>query len=236
MGGKPLEPEESVSFAFGFYAAIGAVDLTVDYFNIEVSDRLNLSTEFELTDAQADQLRAEGVSGVDDIAEFRFFTNDFDTKTSGIDVVASFDSETDFGLTTYSLAYNYTKTEVTDFNPDTVNDARVRQIEETTPDTRYTVTVNHQYDDLRLLARASYYGDFYDNEAGAVFDDAYLFDLEARYDIGDSAITVGGSNIFGEQGCECAPGQTTGLGLPYSQFSPFGFNGALWYAKYEYNF
>ncbi|BFM07948.1 TonB-dependent receptor plug domain-containing protein [Halioxenophilus aromaticivorans] len=236
VGGRPLEPEESTNFAFGFYTNIGMLDLTVDYFHIEVTDRLNLSTEFALTPAQADQLRAEGVSGVDDIAEFRFFTNDFDTETSGIDIVASIESETDFGLTTYSLAFNHTKTEVTDFNPATVDAARVRQIEETTPDTRYNFSINHQVEDLRLLVRASYYDDFYDNEAGAVFDDAYTLDVEGRYDIGDSAITLGGTNILGEQGCECAPGQTTGLGLPYSQFSPFGFNGALWYLKYQYHF
>ena len=236
VGGQPLDPEESKSFAFGFYAYLGPVDITVDYFNIEVTDRLNLSTEFELTPEQADQLRAEGVSGVDDIAEFRFFTNDFETETSGIDIVASVDSETSLGFTTYSLAFNYTKTEVTDFNPDTVDDVRVRQIEETTPDTRYNITVNHQYNDLRLLARASYYGDFYDNEAGAEFDDAYLFDLEARYDIGNNTVTLGGSNIFGEQGCECSDSQTASVGLPYSQFSPFGFNGAIWYLKYQYVF
>jgi len=236
VGARPLEPEESKNFAFGFYANIGVVDITVDYFNIEVTDRLNLSTEFVLTPAQADQLRAEGVTGVDDIAEFRFFTNDFDTETSGIDIVASIENENSLGLTTYSLAFNHTKTEVTDFNPATVDASRVKQIEETVPDTRYNVSVNHQFEHLRLLARASYYGDFYDNEAGADFDDAYIFDLEGRYDIGNSAITLGGSNILGEQGCECSESQKTGLGLAYSQFSPFGFNGALWYLKYEYNF
>ena len=38
-GGVPLEPEESVNLTAGFIANFGAFDVTVDYFNIEVTDR-----------------------------------------------------------------------------------------------------------------------------------------------------------------------------------------------------
>jgi len=235
-----LGPEESESVAFGIYLNVGSLDLTVDYFNIDVSDRLNLSANNSLNDEQREQLIAEGVSGVNDISEFKFFTNDFDTNTSGVDIVASFDSYSDFGSTTYSFAFNYTKTDVTDFNPATVNATRIRKIEETTPDTRWAFTVNHQIENLRILGRASYYGEFYDGESDGIFYGAYTYDLEAAYSIGSSStVTIGGSNIFGEQGCsldDCSASTNDTLGQVYSQYSPFGFNGALWYAKYQFSF
>ncbi|MBL4826756.1 MAG: TonB-dependent receptor, partial [Spongiibacteraceae bacterium] len=83
-GGKPLEPEKSENVTLGTYFSVGEIDFTIDYFTIDMTDRLNLSSEKELTDAQRLQLIAEGVSGVNDIAEFRFFTNDFDTNTSAL--------------------------------------------------------------------------------------------------------------------------------------------------------
>ncbi|MGH1372042.1 MAG: TonB-dependent receptor plug domain-containing protein [Cellvibrionaceae bacterium] len=239
-GGKALEPEESENFTIGTYFTVGGIDVTIDYFHIDVSDRLNLSSEKELTAAQRAQLIAEGVAGVDDIAEFRFFTNDFDTNTSGIDLVASVDTEWLDGMTTWSLAYNYTKTEVEKFNPETVDDTRVKQIEETTPDTRWNFTAVHQMDVLRFTGRISYYGDFFDNEAGGTFDDAMTLDLEMAYDLNENSIvTLGGRNITNERGCtvdSCSTSARTDLGNKYSQFSPFGFNGAHWYARYQYSF
>ncbi len=239
-GGKALEPEESENFTIGTYFSVGAVDVTIDYFHIDVSDRLNLSSEKALTPAQRAQLIAEGIAGVDDIAEFRFFTNDFDTNTSGIDIVASMDTEWLDGMTTWSLAYNYTKTEVEKFNPTTVDDIRVKQIEETTPDTRWNFTAVHQMDALRFTGRVSYYGDFFDNEAGGTFDDATTLDLEMAYDLNENSIvTVGGRNVTNEKGCtvdSCSTSSRTDLGNKYSQFSPFGFNGAHWYARYQYSF
>lgn len=239
-GGKALEPEESENFTIGTYFSVGAVDVTIDYFHIDVSDRLNLSSEKALTPAQRTQLIAEGIAGVDDIAEFRFFTNDFDTNTSGIDIVASMDTEWLDGMTTWSLAYNYTKTEVEKFNPTTVDDIRVKQIEETTPDTRWNFTAVHQMDALRFTGRVSYYGDFFDNEAGGTFDDATTLDLEMAYDLNENSIvTVGGRNVTNEKGCtvdSCSTSSRTDLGNKYSQFSPFGFNGAHWYARYQYSF
>ncbi len=239
-GGKALEPEESENFTIGTYFSVGGLDVTVDYFHIDVSDRLNLSSEKALTPAQRAQLIAEGIAGVDDIAEFRFFTNDFDTNTSGIDIVASMDTEWLDGMTTWSLAYNYTKTEVEKFNPTTVDDIRVKQIEETTPDTRWNFTAVHQMDALRFTGRVSYYGDFFDNEAGGTFDDAMTLDLEMAYDLNENSIvTVGGRNVTNEKGCtvdSCSTSSRTDLGNKYSQFSPFGFNGAHWYARYQYSF
>jgi iron complex outermembrane receptor protein len=127
---KELGPEESTNFTIGtFFTIADTVDVTLDYFNIEMTDRLNLSSEFSLTPEQKQTLIDANVPGAGDMNQFRYFTNDFDTSTSGVDIVASTTTEMASGTTTWSLAYNYTKTEVDNYNPETINAFRIRQIE-----------------------------------------------------------------------------------------------------------
>jgi iron complex outermembrane receptor protein len=94
--------------------------------------------------------------------------------------------------------------------------------------------------DFRILARLSSYGEYYDNEAGGVFDNSVLFDLEGGYDINEQfSGTVGIRNVGDEQGCstsDCGTLPPQILGLPYSQFTPFGFNGRFFYGRLTYNF
>ena len=73
----------------------------------------------------------------------RFFTNDFDTTTQGIDIVATTSAELFGGDTNFSFTYNWTDTEVDSFNPDIIGDTRVRQLEDNLPNQRFALTANH---------------------------------------------------------------------------------------------
>lgn len=229
-GGKALGPEESTNFTLGVGGTIGAFDFTIDYFDIDVEDRLNLSSEVSLSAADIQSLKDDNVPGAGDMAAFRFFTNDFDTNTSGFDVVVS----TTVGDTDLNLAYNNTKTDVTDKGT-TVDNDRVRQIEETTPDTRWNLSANRQMENFRVLGRVSYYSDWYDFDEGVVFDGEYIVDVEVDYDLSDkSSILLGVNNVFDNSGDEVP--DPLAYGNLYSQRSPFGFSGAFWYATYRYNY
>ena len=236
-GGSELQPEESTNYTLGAYASLGALDVTMDYFFINVDDRLNLSSNFTLTAADLATLLNQGIDA-SDISQFRFFTNQFETDTSGIDVVVSTDTQWLNGVTTWQLAYNLTTTEVVDRDPALFNNGRVRLIQDGVPGTRWNFTANHKFEQWRILGRINYYGDFYDNEAGGYFDDAIIIDLEAAYNFNEQmTFTVGGRNVSDEQGCSTASCGNTppdALGLPYSQFSPFGFNGAFYYGRFTY--
>ena len=93
---------------------------------------------------------------------------------------------------------------------------------------------------LRLLARVSYFGEYYDKEAGGEFDSATLLDLEAGYDLSQGmSLTMGMRNVSDERGCStntCGTTPASILGMPYSQFTPFGFNGSFYYGRLSYNF
>ncbi len=233
-GGQSLSPEDSTSFTLGTFFNVGALDITIDYFNIEVDDRINLSQNFELTPAEVTQLVDEGVSSAANLQNFRFFVNDFDTKTSGFDVVATYPIDWAAGNTNISLAFNTTETEVTAFNAQTIDDVRIRELQEGLPETRWTLTGNHFYNEWRFLARISSYDDWYDSEDGNTYDGKMLLDVEAAYNLNDNmTIVVGANNLLDEYPDE-NPGAAGGVGNTYSQFTPFGFNGGSYYARFRF--
>ena len=88
-GGGQLEPESSVSLTGGVMYEAGAFRLTADYFRISISDRFAQTRTFKLTPDKVTKLVSEGVTSAANLAEFRFFTNNFETLTQGVDLVAS---------------------------------------------------------------------------------------------------------------------------------------------------
>jgi len=256
FGGKQLGPEESENLTLGAFFNVGEFDVTVDYFDIDVTDRLNLSSEVGLTDADIALLQAEMVPGAGDLRNFRFFTNDFDTSTSGIDVIIGTSTDWLNGTTDWNLAYNHTNTKVTKANPATVGAARIRQIEQTTPENRWNLSANHSMGDWRVLARLSYFGEWYDSfeldvfddpntpelEVDGIFDGEYLVDLEVAYDLNEnSSFLFGINNLFNEKGQTTTSSNdlgfdtaVAGVGNVYSTFSPFGFSGTYYYLRYRY--
>ena len=235
-GGKALQPEESTNFTFGTFFNLGDLDVTIDYFQIEVDDRLSLTTDFALSDDEVQDLIDEGITSAGNLSNFRFFSNGFDTETTGFDIVATYPVDWgDAGDTVFSLAYNNTDTEVTSVDDiSTVDATRVREYETGLPETRYNVAANHNVGNWRFLARVSYYDDWFDSEDGNDYDGKSLVDLEAGYRFSESlSVVLGAQNAFDEVPDE-NPGAAAGVGNRYSQFSPFGFNGAFWYLRLTY--
>ena len=236
-GGEALEPEESDSYSVGAIVELGSFSLTADYYSIELDDRLAVSQDFELTPEEVEALVASGVTSAANLQSFRFFTNDFDTETTGLDVVATYEADLFGGQSSLSLAFNNNQTEVKRFNPDTLNASRIRQLEEGLPETRWGLTGTQTWGPLRLLARVSYYDGWYDNEDGREYDGGnYIFDAEVAYTVWDSlSLIVGAQNLFDEYPEE-NPNAAAGVGNKYSQYTPFGFNGGFWYGRLTYSF
>ena len=140
------------------------------------------------------------------------------------------------GKTDFSLAFNFTTTKVTDFNPATLDAGRIRQLESALPSTRYSVTANHFNGPWRFLGRLSYYGDWYDSEDGRDYDGKFLLDVEAAYKITKKlTLIVGAQNVL-DQTPDENPDAAAGVGNKYSQFSPFGFNGGFMYTRVKWDF
>ncbi|RKU38521.1 TonB-dependent receptor [Candidatus Poribacteria bacterium] len=251
VGGKALEPEKSKNFTVGTIVSHALASITVDYFNIKVEDRLAPSKDFQrgqdITEAQIQQLVAEGITSAGNLQEFRFFTNEFETSTQGFDVILTAPI-LDGAL---SLAYNYTGTTVTKRNPDILDDTRVRLLEEGVPRHRGNVTLTQGIgDSLGVLGRINYYGPWYENAVGAqTYGGAFLVDLEVSYALLENlGITVGVNNVLNVEPANITAAEGPDVpydikefparivGRPFGEYSPYGFGGAFWYTKVGYSF
>ena len=232
VGGKPLEPETSTNFTSGFTFEVRDINLTVDLFDIRMKDRLALSQDFALSEEQKAELLKAGVTSAANLQEFRFFTNDFDTTTQGIDIVLTVPVPNG----DVTAVYNRTDTTVTDFNPATLDDLRIKELEENLPKQRASLTVTQSVtSQWSVLGRGSYFGDWYDSEDDETYTGKVLFDLESSYMAASGiVITLGVQNLLNEYPDENP--KSGNIGNQYGQFSPFGFNGAYWYAKVGYSF
>ncbi len=246
VGGKALEPEKSKNFTLGTVINDDTVSVTIDYFNIKVEDRLAPTKDFQrgedITEEQIQQLVAEGITSAENLQEFRFFTNEFETSTQGLDIVLT----APIAKGTVSLAYNYTATEVTKRNADILDDMRVRLLEEGLPKHRGNLTLSQNVTDkFGVLGRVNYYGPWYEEAVGAqVYDDVFLIDLEFSYAFADNlGFTIGVNNVLNVEpdsvtwanpNIENFTGSI--VGRPFGEYSPYGFGGTFWYTKIGYNF
>ncbi|WP_020412191.1 TonB-dependent receptor plug domain-containing protein [Microbulbifer sp. VTAC004] len=236
-GGKQLQPEESESFTLGAIVSAGDWEVTLDYFQIAVSDRITQSADQKLSDDERAQLVADGISGADSLDFFRFYTNDFDTKTRGIDLVATYPLGE---ATDLSFAANWTDTEVTDYREETISDMRLRQLEDGLPNVRGNATINHVGDGWRGLVRLNYYGSYWEahlDDYSLPIDagDEWTVDIEGAYEFSESlSLIAGAENLFNNY-----PDKNPWSGVAgaeYPETAPMGFNGALYYLRAQYDF
>ncbi len=237
-----LDPETSNNFTGGFTVDILGVNVTMDFFDIRLKNRLSVSQHFTLTDAQKADLIAGGVTSAANLQTFQFFINDFSTTTNGIDLVITAPIPNGSVI----AVYNFTNTTVTDHNPDTLDDHRIRELQENLPAHRASLTGVYSITDAwGVLGRASYFSGWFDSEdylqnpnvpGTGEYTGRVIFDLETTYTVGAGlALTLGGRNILNTFPDE-NPNGADSVGNKYGQFSPFGFDGAYWYAKVGYSF
>ena len=245
-GGVPLAPETSINYTAGVVFDTGPFTFTADYFRITVSDRIGITSNFTLTAEEIDTLLAEGVTAARDLRRFRFFTNAFATASQGIDLVSTFTPVALRGNTSISAVFNYTDTTVTDNDKGLLNDRRLAEFAYALPRTRWNIGLTQQVGRVSLLARVNYFGGWYDYDSGfaqiylpsggieqGFFAGQPIVDLEASIGLGGgTTLAVGGQNAFNTFPDESARARS--VGEKYSEYTPWGFNGAYYYARLNY--
>jgi iron complex outermembrane recepter protein len=245
-GGKELTPEDSTSYALGAVYQLGDLFVSVDYYNIEVLDRIAQSSQISVEAADYDQLRALGVKNPELISAVTYFANDFDTTTQGVDVVVSYKAEIFEGNDThFNLAYNWNKTQVDKFNTDTTSLGKVRRLEEGQPDHRATFTISQSWDNVSAFIRTNYFGEYFavhadDAEAGGwneMADSAFTVDAEVSYFVTDQiTISAGATNLFDQEAQKLSANSYAEVGGKYYESGPFDYNGGFYYVKASYSF
>ncbi|KRA48749.1 TonB-dependent receptor [Pseudoxanthomonas sp. Root630] len=247
-GSRALTPEESKSASLGLVWSSGDWLVTVDGYRIEVEDRIALSTSFELTDAERAALVASGNPEAASLNSVTYFGNAFDTTTTGVDLVASVETDHFGGTTTYSLAANWNKTKVDRYDPNFINEARVYKIEESLPKTKGYLSINHQREVFHANLRLGYYGSWYEDhlDSGAITveegglpiygDSRVIVDAEVGWKFASGLyVNVGAQNLFDETPDDNPWGASV-AGAAYPVHSPYGFNGGFYYARVGWKF
>ena len=240
-GATELEPEESTSYALGVVYTGYDFFVTADYYRIEVDDRISQSDAIDVTPADIALLKAAGVTGIDSLTSITYLTNDFDTRTQGIDVVANYSMDAFDGRSSFALAYNWNDTEVTKFS-DITGAFRVSRLENDLPNHRATFTWTQSWDSWSMFLRSNYYGSY----QGVAADDSarttkadwkVTLDAEVSYYINDNFIvSAGAQNLLDNDPEELPDVWKTELGAKFYETSPMGINGGYWYVKGTYKF
>lgn len=251
LGATPLEPETSENITFGITSAWDDFSLTVDFYQINLADRVNsISTQTVSADPTAGAaysnylaLVAAGVVGAESIGGVFYFTNAFDTTTQGMDIVATYSKEWGNGHTTdFTGSVNYNDTEF-DSDVDALFNAESQfDFLNGLPNWRGVFTATHTMGDLTLLGRANYYGAYENSNGGGTitqtqdFDPEILFDIEASYDFDESLrLTIGARNVFDEYPALGTIGETC-CGRLYRSDSIVDWQGGYYYAKASVKF
>ncbi len=245
-GGRPLGPEESVNYTAGVVFDRGSFTLTADYFRIDVSDRIGITSNFVLTAAEIAEVVAGGFAAAESVRNYRFFTNAFATTSHGIDVVSTWTPLALRGNTVVSAVFNHTDTEVTDNALGLLDGRRLAEYAYALPRTRWNVGVTQRFGRASLLGRLSYYSGWYDYDSGrgevfdpsgglaqGFFDGRPIVDVELGVDLGRGAtLSIGGQNVLDTYSQESVIANA--VGERYSEYMPWGYSGAYYYARIGY--
>lgn len=282
LGSKPLKPEKSLNFSGGFTAnPLSGLTLTVDYYNIKITDRVvlteNLGAAGAGTAAQNTAVKAVlDANGFASVGAARFFINGLDTRTQGVDAVLNWRLPIDgFGKWTLTAAYNYNKTKILAYHndlgplatiPGLALFGRIESIRFTQgqPRDKIVLSLDGDVGMFGFGARTTRYGKVVSPGATAPLapnaasltafgpDDVFLSpkwitDFELRFKpIKRITLTAGVDNAFDIYPDRSPFGpRPTSVGgqypvtqqfLPYSTFSPFGFNGRFLYGRVAVDF
>ncbi len=251
-GAQALKPAEATNYGLGFILTpSGQTTITVDAYQIEVTNRIFITQPFAVTAADlAAQpiLNLVGVGGA-----VRYFTNGLDTTTTGLDIVATHRTELLGANVTFTVAYNHNENSVDRANPNVISRAQTITIENLAPKDRLNLNSNWAWEKWTFNARMSYFGSWQVeiDYPGQVFNDKATFDFDLTYDVTDTySITVGAQNIFNTYPDRIAQCNTPGCSVNVFPLSggladgqvyprsggPFGMNGGFWYVSLRANF
>lgn len=238
FGAKPLKPETSQNRSLGaVYKPNDAFTLSLDGYQIEVDDRFTASQTFTLTNDQRIALAATGVVDALNINRLNFFTNAYDTRTRGIDLVGSYRwtlSKNDNVVVTVALNRNDTK--MLRATPGLVsNEGRVN-LESRIPKNNGNVTVEYNKSKYSLMGRVRYFGTWTSADSPTLiqtFSQQVLFDCAVTYKYSKHlSVSVGAENLFDQYPDKAI--FNVAAGLIYSRFSPYDTDGGRVFARLNF--
>ena len=242
-GATSLSPEKSVNLGGGIVITpADKLSITLDAYTVKVNDRIGISQTYTVSQADLNALPSLAVVGLN--GDVNYFTNGFDTRTSGFDFVTNYRTDLAGGALSLTLAYNYNKSKVTDFNPSVISAAQRFNISNLPPKHRVNASANWRIGNFSINARENYFSSWA-NELeypGQKFSGKFVTDLDISYTFAERyTLTLGANNLFDTYPDKIAPTATNPIyaltgsladGQVYPRSGgPFGINGGFYYVR-----
>ncbi|MEP1446807.1 MAG: TonB-dependent receptor [Paraglaciecola sp.] len=255
LGASPLLPEESVNVSFGMVGELSKqFYFTMDYFNIQLHDRISTTSALPLSQQDIQTLVAAGNTEAISYGSAKYFTNDFDTKTQGLDLVVNYETYLFNIPSRLMLTYNWTDTQVVRVNQYTrirddgstyvesnLTPQRIHMLEDNLPANRLSFSMVQVFNRLNSNIRLNYYGGFYEDhlDAAAGLDiyagSEFTIDADLSYQINSHfKLSLGAKNLLDNRP-DNNP-YSGEAGSLYPATSPIGINGGFYYLRGIYDF
>lgn len=272
LGFNNLQPEKSTTYALGVVLQpVSRLTVTIDAYQVRIRNRIlgtgtifssGGSRNFDLVqtaiEANGNQLDpAVTQTGIN------IFSNGADTRTRGVDFVASYLTPIGDGKATFTLAGTYNETKIigTKAGPNLTDTDGVSgpialfdrttlsNLTDASPKVKIVTSAFYELGAFSGTLRGTLYGkssqllspnggDFYKQDIGT----AMLFDLELGYKITSNfQLSAGANNIFDKRPPKISriSGSPDDGGLVWDAplgFSPYGINGGYYYARINFTF
>jgi len=254
LGAEALKPETSLSYSVGLVLQpTQHLYVTVDAYQIEIDERIVLSSNLTIDDNPAAQAILAGL-GISGVTNARYFNNAIDTRTRGIDLVGHWRTPLAGGHFELTGSFNYNKTEITRIAPNPaalqalginllrVGRAERGRIEEGFPRTKAVLGANWQWQRWSVGLNVTGYGTHtarVSDGVDPVHDRSYGAEWITDAWVGFSPVaglklTLGVDNLLDEYPGKRSELTNYGGQVPYDNQSPFGFSGAYVYARISY--
>lgn len=255
LGATPLRPEESINTSFGIVGEIAKrFYFTLDYFNIKLNDRISTTSAIPLSQVDIQTLMTAGITEATSYSSAKYFTNDFDTNTRGLDLVVNYETYMFNIPSRFMFTYNWTDTVVdrvtlyprtrvdgTTYFESNLTQQRIHMIEDNLPAHRASLSMMQDFNKLSSNIRFNFYDGFYEDHLDAaagldIYSGSELtLDVDISYQlIANLKLSIGAKNLFDNRPDNNPfSGQAGAL---YPATSPLGINGGFYYLRAIYEF
>ncbi|HVQ33114.1 MAG TPA: TonB-dependent receptor [Lysobacter sp.] len=215
FGIEPLKEEESTSFTFGLaFRPNDKFAVTVDFFHINIDDRIIFSSNIQPEDPTTCGPALEGcpIRAVLDpigVGQVLFFTNAIDTKTEGVDIVVDYNVDVWGGTLDLTGLLHWNKTWVNKRHSQSTvlppgvlfDDTQVTLVEEGQPAAKHVFQGFYRTGAWEFTLRENYFGSVsgegFTPGLKETWGGKWLTDVAVGYNFTDKIrLTVGANNVF----------------------------------------
>jgi iron complex outermembrane receptor protein len=252
-----LKEETSVNLSAGLsYQLSEKFHITADYFRIDVDDRIVFTGAIGDDGDPNTITQTESILNEFNITSFKFFTNAIDTRSNGIDFVASYnDTSLGRGEINLSLNANYINTEIRgdlktsgilESEGNSLFDRKEQaRITSARPKSKIILTVNYNINKFNFGLFNTHFGEVTwqhasDPSKDQTFSSKVITDLNINYQLTQNVnLSIGANNLFDiypdEIKAHGDPETDLGGRFKYSwEVNQFGFNGRFIFGKIQF--